>query len=114
MFSEEGVFNKEMNVLSALCARQYFSVPRCKDSQCTKQHVQRVYYPCIHYYLGNCKYGMNCKFSHVLSSKVPSNSEDSVCFFSLMNGCDLAKEGKCDKKHINNMKELQKYVKFER
>lgn len=89
MFSEEGLFNKELNTLSNLCSSQYFTINRCRDpAQCTKQHVQRVYYPCIHYYLGNCKYGMNCKFAHNLTSKVPSNSEDNVCFFSLMNGCE--------------------------
>ena len=75
MYSEEGIFNKELNTVSTLCARQYFSVPKCRDqAECTKTHVHRVYYPCIHYYLGNCKYGMNCKFAHNLVSKVPGNS----------------------------------------
>ena len=131
MFSEEGLFNKELNFLGTLCPRQYFSVPRCKDqAQCNKNHVQRVYYPCIHYYLGNCKYGMNCKFSHVLVAKVPPASEDNVCFFSLMNGCEAGRDAKvvagetpptaqgpatkCGKKHVANIKDLQKYVKFER
>jgi len=113
MYSEESNFNKEINFLASLCSKQYFSFPRCKDEHtCGKQHVGRVYYPCIHYFLGNCKYSFNCKFSHVLVSRVPPTSEDAVCFFSLMDGCNNQTE--CKKKHVSNLKELSKFIKFDR
>lgn len=88
MYSDESNFNKSINTVMGFCSRQYFSYPRCKEQQgCTKSHVHRVYYPCIHYYLGNCKYGFNCKFAHSMQSKLPADSPDLVCFFSLMGGC---------------------------
>lgn len=62
----------ELAHLQNLCPSQYFAVKKCpsenlkEGERCVQGrfHVPRVQYPCIHYFTGNCKYGMNCHFSH--------------------------------------------------
>ena len=61
----------ELDMIKNLCANQYFSVEKCKgEKDCGKKHVDRCFYPCIHYYMGNCKYGFSCHFSHALKRQI--------------------------------------------
>ncbi len=57
-------------MIKNLCANQYFAVDKCNKKECVKTHVDRCFYPCIHYYLGNCKYGFSCHFSHSLKRQI--------------------------------------------
>ena len=67
----------ELEGIKGLCADQYFAVSKCAGGQgpnglskCGKNHVDRCYYPCIHFYMGNCKYGFNCLFSHSIKRQI--------------------------------------------
>ena len=61
----------ELDLIKNLCPEQYFAVTKCSNpSKCGKQHVDRCYYPCIHFYMGNCKYGFNCLFSHSIKRQI--------------------------------------------
>ena len=69
----------ELENIKTLCADQYFAVNKCPSAgpgqqgqQCKggKQHVERYLYPCIHFYMGNCKYGFNCLFSHSIKRQI--------------------------------------------
>jgi len=77
----------ELESIKNLCADQYFAVNKCSLGQgqnllgkCGKLHVERYNYPCIHFYMGNCKYGFNCLFSHSIKRQVvkPEPSKD-IC-----------------------------------
>lgn len=62
----------ELQNVRGFCARQYFAPDKCTDSKlCGKMHVDRCFYPCIHYFAGNCKYGFNCHFSHSIRRQIP-------------------------------------------
>lgn len=71
----------ELENIKNLCSEQYFAVNKCPNSSvCHKNHVDRSMYPCIHYYMGNCKYGFNCLFSHYIKRQIvkPEPSKD-IC-----------------------------------
>ncbi len=66
----------ELESIKNLCADQYFAVNKCPGAptqqgpKCGKLHVERCFYPCIHFYMGNCKYGFNCLFSHAIKRQI--------------------------------------------
>lgn len=61
----------ELEMVKNLCANQYFAFDKCpRKEACGKHHVERCFYPCIHYYMGNCKYGFSCHFSHALKRQI--------------------------------------------
>ncbi len=68
----------ELEVIKNFCADQYFAVSKCQggppgpngQAKCGKIHVERSIYPCIHFYMGNCKYGFNCLFSHSIKRQI--------------------------------------------
>ena len=67
---------QELNRLQTLCPNQYFAVEKCSaplNNKCVNDrlHVDRFLYPCIHYFTGNCKYGMNCHFQHHIKRQIP-------------------------------------------
>jgi hypothetical protein len=58
-------------MIKNLCADQFFAVNKCNSAdKCKKTHVERCFYPCIHFYMGNCKYGFNCLFSHSIKRQL--------------------------------------------
>lgn len=61
----------ELNMIQQLCPRQYFAVNKCDGNGCQKLHVEECFYPCIHYFTGNCKYGFNCHYSHNIRRRIP-------------------------------------------
>jgi hypothetical protein len=60
----------ELETIKNFCSEQYFAVAKCSGGKCGKSHVDRCYYPCVHFYMGNCKYGFNCLFSHSIKRQI--------------------------------------------
>lgn len=94
----------ELIRIQGLCAQQYFAVDKCPGApghKCKneKLHVERFQYPCIHYFTGNCKYGMNCHFSHHIRRQIarPEPNKDTCKKLYYENNCPLG--GKCKSSH---------------
>ena len=90
----------ELQSIRGYCGHQYFAVEKCPGPQgCAKQHVDRCFYPCIHYFTGNCKYGFNCHFSHSLRRQVirPEPDKDTCKKLYYDNYCPMG--GKCRYSH---------------
>lgn len=68
----------ELQEIKSYCGQQYFALEKCPGN-CGKNHVDPCFYPCIHYFTGNCKYGFNCHFSHRLRRQVakPEPNKDT-------------------------------------
>lgn len=64
-FTKFEQLRNELEFLKTLCPNQYFKVKRCRNS-CKKIHVDKSCYPCIYFYSGVCKDGMNCEFAHTI------------------------------------------------
>ena len=90
----------ELQWIERLCPQQYFAVEKCETNQkCGKNHVDRCYYPCIHYFTGNCKYGFNCHFSHHIRRQItrPEPAKDTCKKLYYENFCPAG--GKCRFSH---------------
>lgn len=95
---------QELFRIQGYCPQQYFAVQKCPGdpkSQCQNDrlHVERYMYPCIHYFTGNCKYGMNCHFSHHIRRQImrPEPSKDTCKKLYYENNCPQG--GKCKFSH---------------
>ena len=99
---------QELYQIQNYCPHQYFAVEKCtgkvKDAQgndvgCGRLHVDRYMYPCIHYFTGNCKYGMNCHFSHHIKRQIirPAPNADTCRKLYYENTCPQG--GKCKFSH---------------
>ncbi len=90
----------ELKMINGYCGKQYFAVNKCKNPQeCGKRHVERCFYPCIHYYMGNCKYGFNCHFSHSIRRQIvrPEPVPETCKKLYYDNFCPL--KSKCKNSH---------------
>ncbi len=89
----------ELEQIKTYCGSQYFAVEKCSGKDCKKTHVDRVYYPCIHFYKGNCKYGFNCHFAHSiqrnLAKQPPARETCKELYYN--NYCDAG--NKCKYSH---------------
>lgn len=100
----------ELQGIQNLCPNQYFTTEKCPTTQagtkCPRDrfHVDRHSYPCIHYFAGNCKYGMNCFFSHHIRRFIPrpEPEKDTCKKLYYENSCPAG--GKCKFSH-----DLKKY-----
>ncbi len=91
-------------MIKNMCPKQYFAVDKCHQKICEKQHVDRCFYPCIHYYMGNCKYGFNCLFSHSIKRQIvkPEPAKETCKKLYYENYCPVG--NKCKYNH-----ELREY-----
>lgn len=95
----------ELELIKCLCPDQYFSVEKCPSpNNCKRNHVPQYYYPCIHFYSGNCKYGFNCRFSHSIKRQIvrPEPAKETCKKQYYENYCPL--KNKCKYSH-----ELREY-----
>lgn len=96
---------QELNLIQQMCPNQYFAVDKCTKEQnepkCKngRVHVERYQYPCIHYFTGNCKYGMNCHFSHHIRRQIlrPEPIKGTCKKLYYENNCPDG--GKCKSSH---------------
>lgn len=108
MYNRDFIKNERLKAdLAALkdyCPQQYFAVEKCQaplHTKCKNErvHVDRYLYPCIHYFTGNCKYGMNCHFSHHIRREIsrPEPNKDTCKKLYYENNCPAG--GKCKFSH---------------